>query len=175
MTLEKHIVDTMKEWQLKMGSLNSVIVLYYPEVSIQKSLNLDESLKGKALGEQVCDYLEKVAPYLGKVSVLNEKDRMGIKIGKEGCRYVEEELPEPEFLKGFLEVLKQGDFNALVSYATEFAKAHGTALVIEEKEEDPFTSLHMENPEVEPYYYCVEDNEFGLHYHRFSKGDFENL
>ena len=34
MTLKKHIIDTIKEWQLKIGNIDTDIRLYYPKSSL---------------------------------------------------------------------------------------------------------------------------------------------
>ena len=41
MTLEKHVIDTMKEWQIKIGSFDSNIRLYYPKKSLCRYLDLN--------------------------------------------------------------------------------------------------------------------------------------
>ena len=34
MTLEKHVIDTVKEWQTKIGTDDAGVRLYYPKVSM---------------------------------------------------------------------------------------------------------------------------------------------
>ena len=38
MTLEKHVIDTVKEWQTKIGTDDAGVRLYYPKVSMSEYL-----------------------------------------------------------------------------------------------------------------------------------------
>ena len=40
MTLEKHVIDTVKEWQTKIGTDDAGVRLYYPKVSMCGYLKL---------------------------------------------------------------------------------------------------------------------------------------
>ena len=40
MTLEKHVIDTVKEWQTKIGTDDAGVRLYYPKVSLCGYLKL---------------------------------------------------------------------------------------------------------------------------------------
>ena len=53
--LERHIIDTVKEWQMKIGYRSEEMKLYYPDVSLAGLLELAEgwteaSAKGSAAG-----------------------------------------------------------------------------------------------------------------------------
>ena len=41
--LEKHITDTIREWQVKIGYEGGTMKLYYAAESLRRSLCLDES------------------------------------------------------------------------------------------------------------------------------------
>ena len=41
--LKRHIYDTVKEWQMKIGSLDESIGLYYPAESLKSLLGLEQS------------------------------------------------------------------------------------------------------------------------------------
>ena len=41
--LEKHITDTIREWQVKIGYEGGTMKLYYPAESLRRSLSLDET------------------------------------------------------------------------------------------------------------------------------------
>ena len=40
--LERHIIDTVKEWQMKIGYRSEEMKLYYPDVSLAGLLELAE-------------------------------------------------------------------------------------------------------------------------------------
>ena len=175
MTLEKHIMDTMKEWQIKIGSFDSNIRLYYPKVSICRHLNLDKDIDNELLCRYTEHYFTEHAQYLGNVRVSAEHDRFCVLVDKTGCDYVEKNIEEPEFLTGFLSILKSQDMQKIIDFFEEYAKAHETKISIRKEENGLETAIAFENECVEPYVYCIDQNEFGITYHRFTKEDFEEL
>lgn len=89
MTLEKHVIDTMKEWQIKIGSFDSNIRLYYPKISLCRCLNLSIDIDNEDLRSYIEQYFTEKIKYLGNVTVNANQDRFCIMVGKEGCDYVE--------------------------------------------------------------------------------------
>ena len=59
----------------------------------------------------------------------------------------------------------------ILEFFEEYAKKHGTC-VCTKKEEDSGTVFYFEDEHVEPYVYCIDQNEFGITYHRFAKDDY---
>ena len=47
--LKRHIYDTVKEWQMKIGSLDESIGLYYPAESLKSLLGLEQSATRRQL------------------------------------------------------------------------------------------------------------------------------
>lgn len=172
MTLEKHITDTIKEWQIKIGSLDTDIRLYYPKASLCRYLNLDINTDNVALCRYIEKYFADDIKYLGNVAVSVNQDKFCILVCKEGCEYVEKQVPEPEFLTQFLKVLKGQDMQGILQFFEEYAEKYGTAACTQKEEEGTGTVLYFEDESIEPYMYCIEQNEFGVTYHRFARCDF---
>lgn len=175
MTLEKHVIDTMKEWQVKMGSLDSNIRLYYPKASLCRYLSLSMEIDNKELSEYMEQYFDSHAKYLGRVTVHAEHDRFCVMVGKEGCDYIEKKVPEPEFLTKLLKVLKNQKMQNIIQFFEEYARMHGTDICIRNEEGGLETVLYFEDEKVEPYVYCIDANEFGITYHRFTKDEYMDL
>lgn len=173
MTLEKHVTDTMKEWQMKIGSLGPEIRLYYPKESLCEYLELAMETDDKALSRYAEAYFRKQAAYLGTVSVSGKQGRFCIQVGTKGCGYVENNLPAPVFLAGFLEVLKTQKMDAICQCFEEYARISGTKVRTEKREES--TAFYFEDEEAEPYVYCIDRNAFGITYHRFARSDYGKL
>ena len=131
MTLEKHVINTMKEWQLKIGSFDSGIRLYYPKTSLCRYLNLHNDVDNEVLRRCIEKYFVDHAKYLGNVTVSAKQDRFCIYVTKEGCDYVEKNVPNPEFLAKYLEVLKSQKLQNILDFFEETAKRHGTSVCIE--------------------------------------------
>lgn len=173
MTLEKHVIDTMKEWQMKIGNFDSDLRLYYPKASLCDYLGLDREIENEILAQTVEKYFADHGEVLGKICVEAGQERFCILVGKEGCDYVEQNVPEPEFLTEFLEVLKNQDMSGVHKCFEGYAKRYGTKVCIEKEEEG--TVFYFEDEKIDPYWYCVDENEFGITYHRFTKSDYENM
>lgn len=175
MNLEKHILDTMKEWQLKMGSIGSDIRLYYPKGSMCRYMNVESDIENNELIKRIVQYLELSMPYMAKVTIAEQNDRFCIHISKEGCEYVENNVQMPDFLEGMLEVLKSQDMDSMIAYFAEYAIGHGTKLCKEKDEDDGGIILYFEDEIVEPYVYCIDENDFGITYHRFTREEYQEF
>lgn len=174
MTLEKHLVDTMKEWQMKIGNLESDMRLYYPKDSLCDYLSLEHGINNDLLKEHIKKYLSEKADYLGEIAVSYERDRFCFLVGKAGCAYVEQSVPEPVFLLKFLDALQFQDMDRICTLFDEYAKQYGTTVCSEQEEDGCGTVLYFTDESVDPYVYCIDQNEFGITYHRFAKSDFES-
>lgn len=175
MTLEKHIIDTMKEWQLKMGSFHTDIRLYYPKTSLCHYMKMEKDIDNVILIQKIESYVAALMPYLGTVLVTVRNDRFCIRISKEGCEYVEKNIPMPDFLTGLLEELKVQRLESMVGYFEKYAAIHRTRLCKETDEDDGGTILYFADENVEPYVYCIDQNEFGITYHRFTREEYAEL
>ena len=61
--LEKHIIDTVKEWQMKIGYQNGGMKLYYPGGSLKEDLETDD------LQNALYVFGREVQPRLGKIEI----------------------------------------------------------------------------------------------------------
>ena len=175
MTLEKHILDTMKEWQLKMGNFDTDIRLYYPKNSLCCYMEVERDSENAVLIQKIKTYIAEHMSYLEEVSITVQKDRFCIHISKEGCKYVEKNVPLPEFLAGLLEELKVQKLDSMVAYFEKYATVHNTKLCKEIDEDDGGTIFYFADENVEPYVYCIDENEFEITYHRFTKEEYKEL
>ena len=169
--LEKHIVDTVKEWQMKIGFQEGGMELYYPKKSLMEALEVRENLH-----EALHEFKKAVRPRLVKIEISHKGERYCLEVSEKGCRYIAEVIPKPEFLSRFLEVItkRENTMNEVRECFREYAKEKGTAAV--EKNEmvhELGRVFYFENEKIEEYVYCVEENEFGLTYHRFSREDYQ--
>lgn len=173
MTLEKHVTDTMKEWQIKIGNLGSELRLYYPKSSLCGYLNQSVDVEDETLRRYTEEYLRKQAVYLGAVSVSVDKERFCVCVGKQGCDYIEKNIPTPEFLSALLSTLESQKPERIISCFEEYARNHGT--VVKQEKDGESNIFYFENENIEPYVYCIDQNEFGITYHRFTREDYSDL
>lgn len=175
LTLEKHVLDTMKEWQLKIGSLDQDIRLYYPKKSLCEFLEVEDIIEIDKLVKAVTEYLQSKAAFLGDITTTAAGDRLCIEIRKDGCQYVEQFVEEPEFLKLFLEVLKRQKMEEMIYLFEEYAKKEGTTYIVDKEQDGLGTVLYFADSRVDPYVYCLEEDDFGITYHRFARNDYRDL
>ena len=69
--LEKHITDTIREWQVKIGYEGGTMKLYYPAESLRRSLSLDET---EDLAKALDAFCKNVQPRLGMLTISAVKD-----------------------------------------------------------------------------------------------------
>lgn len=175
MKLEKHIIDTVKEWQLKLGGIDDHVCLYYPLDSICEYLEVSPGTDRDSLISLTGRYLKEHASFLGHIRLSCPDDRMCIDVPSEGCRFIEQNIEVPQFLREFLSVLKEQDMDRIKTLFHEFAGSRNGE-VIEDREADGLgTVLYFDRDDIDPYVYCIDQDIFGITYHRFVKSDYEKL
>ena len=242
MDLKKHIIDTIKEWQLKIGYREGNMKLYYPGESLEAMLGLagrdGEAGQAKAgrteaereagqaetgrfredlsqeraaelLEQALSEFCDEAEPQLGRIRISGSYERYCLEIPPKGCAYVAGKVPEPEFLKLFLKVITgaESTMEQVRECFATYGAEHGTAYIEEEISEEQEASgedgaamqsgdsakiedgavgdahahshmghaFYFAEEAVEEYVYWVEENEFGLTYHRFTRADYEKL
>ncbi|WP_125142394.1 DUF3877 family protein [Clostridium transplantifaecale] len=185
--LRQHIFDTIKEWQMKIGSREESIRLYYPAASLIKLLRFedvagDKKPEGEAgLGEldgALLIFAQDAEPLLGKIRFSRQGERYCIEVPEKGCAYIADAVSEPEFLKRFLSVItaKDSTLEQIRACFRDFAGMHELGYTEEDREGEGVGHVFYFSSGVpEPYIYCVEEDEFGLTYHRFTREDYEDL
>lgn len=177
-SLEHHMIDTIKEWQLKIGFQPGSMRLYYPRTSLAAMLGLVTAASEKELWKVLGDFIADVRDRLGDIKVSHDGDRYCLEVSDIGCRYVKEQVPDPEFLKRLLNALndKSADMeqirNVFLSYASE---RNGQCRESGHGEEGLGSVFSFDRNDIDPYVYCIEQDDFGLTYHRFSRQDYEDL
>lgn len=181
--LERHICDTIKEWQIKIGYQHEPMKLYYPDVSLIASLELDPRTTEKELYKALGAFAQAVEERLGHLHFSNEKDRFCIEVPAEGCAYIDQKFPDPAFLRDFLQVIT-GKGNTLSEVRTcfqSYAKKHQLSCTeLDQRALGLGHVFYFTTPDggedaSDPYVYCIEEDDFGLTYHRFSRVDYEKL
>ncbi len=177
MKLEEHIIDTIKEWHLKIGYQEESIRLYYPLDSVKDFFDIDINEKEDA--EQFCrivqNYLSEKMSEMGEVKVSLAKQRFCIEISRELNQYIANFIEASDFLRDFLETLLTGEIEAVRTLFQSYAeKNHGDYAEKPHHGEGGIAFSFLEE-EIDPYVYCVEQDAFGLTYHRFVRTEYEKL
>lgn len=177
MNLKKHIIDTIKEWQLKIGYKEGNMKLYYPGDSLVSLLGIE--ITGKTfentLTQTLTAFCNEVEPVLGRIQITGSYERYCLDIPAKGCAYIAETVPDSEFLKLFLDTLTRpgSTMTQIRECFAAYATSHGSEYVDCAKG-NTHTFYFVDNT-LDEYVYWVEENEFGLTYHRFTRADYEKL
>ena len=165
--LKRHIYDTVKEWQMKIGSLDESIGLYYPAESLKSLLGLEQSATRRQLDGALEKFCREVYPQLGETVVIIGLGLIGLITAQllkaNGCR---------------VSAISDGEHSLerVRRCFSDFADKYGESYREEDREAEGMGCVFcFENDDFEPYVYCVESDEFGLTYHRFTREDYEEL
>lgn len=176
--LERHIIDTIKEWQMKIGYKEENMRLYYPDVSLIGMLELPDGTTEKELKKNLAVFAEIVSERLGQIEISNVGERYCLNVPPEGCKYISEKIPDSELLKNLLVVLdrRENDMDQVRKVFQDYATEH-QGICVEEDHENEGLGLvfYYTSEETDPYVYCMEQDDFGITYHRFSRPDYNKL
>ena len=191
MNLRTHIIDTIKEWQIKIGYREGKMKLYYPGESLAALLGiLDKDGKSEITNFEIVlnEFCRSCEPELGQISISGNWERYCLTISEKGCAYVAERVGEPEFLKLFLkEITKRENSPEQIRRCfAEYAQTKNTLYKEDRIENSHHTksegnhahggaAFYFEDARVDEYVYWVEENEFGLNYHRFTREEYKGF
>ena len=125
--LAQHMVDTVKEWQCKIGVRKEKMDLFYPLESLKELLQLDPAASTEELEKILTEFQKENASLFGKLHFWKEKKRYGIEIPEDGVIHIAETIPDPEFLKSFLKVIQNpaSNMDDVCNCFQQFAKENG--------------------------------------------------
>lgn len=176
--LEKHIFDTIKEWQMKIGYREESMKLYYPDISLKELLELEPEATKEQLDKALKDFCKTEEEKLGRIEISNIRDRYCIYVPMKGCSYITKNVPDFVFLKRFLAVITntQNTLEQVRECFELYARENDAQYVeLDRREEGLGHVFFFDKKEIDEYVYCIEADEFGLTYHRFTKMDYEKL
>ena len=170
MDLKRNIFDNIKECEIKIGYREEDMNLYYPRESLIELLSADR----ENLSEAIAAFCKTAEAELGPLTIneTGEKGRFCIHVPSAGVKYVHENVKNSPFLAAFLdEIFKPG--NSLEDIVKVFQAFSNDVMI--EKVDDHEWGIFFLNPEIDPYVYYLEQEEFGLQYHRFTKHAYDML
>lgn len=185
--LEQHMIDTVKEWQIKIGYRKEAMNLYYPEESLKDMLGLSCDASEKALKAALKLFAEKTGKVFGQLKVSEKKGRYCIGIPETGCEYIHKNIPDSEFLQAFLKVItgENPTFEKVRGCFKEAAETYREMFAEQDHGTDGMGRVFyftgeggLKTPKeskIDHYVYCVELDDFGMTYHRFDWNDYQKL
>lgn len=170
MDLKKNICDTIKECEIKIGYREDDMNLYYPEESLLELLQTDR----EHLKQELSRFCKETCRDLGAVRIIetDEPGRYHVHIPRSGVKYIHENIGENPFLTAFLETVhkpgkKMEDILCVFRKFSEQIKI--------EQLDGQNWGVYFQDPEIDPYVYYLEEDKFGLQYHRFTRQTYDLL
>lgn len=186
--LEQHIVDTIKEWQMKIGYREESMNLYYPEESLKEMLELSEDASKEDVMRSLERFSEEKRAEYGVLQISEKNGRYCITIPVKGCIYIHENEEDSAFLESFLNAVtdRAPSFDKVRSCFAAAAKQSGETVCEQDHGTDGMGRVFYfyrsgneecgsEGSEIDRYVYCVELDDFGMTYHRFTWNDYQKL
>lgn len=170
--LTHHLIETIKEFQIKLGYAKESIQLYYPLESLNRLLETE--LDAEEMLAILQEYKEEAKGKLGELSFSRNGDRFCIRIPEDGVEYVHEKVKDTGFLKEFIETL--GRCNINIDDVLKVFRRYSGQVVCEKMESEEFDYLIYFGDEVpDRFRYCIKFEECGAIYHRFTAKDYEAM
>ena len=167
--LKKNLMDTLQEFQIKLGDSNEAVGLYYPIESLNRLL--DTALDEAGMRETLNAFSAWAAEELGAVSVSNEGSRFCLRIPKEGAAYVRAHYPESGFLRDFIG--RVSHFGAGIEDILGVFRRYSDRVVCRKLDNAEFDYLiYFEDGQPDDYRYCVKFEGGFATYHRFTPEDY---
>lgn len=169
MNLERNLIDNILECGVKIGQIDMAMTFYYPLSSLYELLEADST----NLDSKVAEFCEAIKDTLGLVKITEvkgEKGRFGINVPAAGVKWVNNNFEASKFCKEF--VAKINSMDATVDEIISLFKSFDPDCVIDKVDEHE-TALWFTDDSVDPYVYFLEENDFGLEYHRYTKKAYE--
>lgn len=170
--LENHIIDVIKEEQIKLGYRSETIRLYYPMESINNLLGVEYSLT--ELIEILDQFCESVNTRLGNVTHSNVNRRFCFTIPPNGVTYVHENVEDRSFLRDFIEII--GRHNCTLDEILDVFHKHSDKVICNKIDNGEFDYLVYFQDEIpDSYMYCLKFEDCHVIYHRFTKDDYRKF
>lgn len=170
--LEKHLVELIKEEQLKLGYQKEKIRLYYPLYSLNHLLHT--AYDAEQMQQALQEYGRSGQSVLGELQISHKKDRFCILIPSEGVEYVHLHTKEQDFLRDFIETIRK-HFCRIEDIKAVFDK-YSDNVHFERVTHGEFDYLlYFENGIPDEFRYCITEEGPHMIYHRYMQEDFKDL
>lgn len=170
MDLRQNILDSVKECEIKLGYREEPLSLYYPKNVLLELLAVPEQELEKALA----DFSGKEKSELGNILITETKEagRYQVTVPKEGVAFVHKNIAASPFVKEFVEKIHNPGMTK--DSVVALFKKYSEDVAVEQAGEQEWVVCFV-NPQIDAYVYYIEEDDFGLQYHRFTHQSYRVL
>lgn len=168
-SLEKNIIDNIKEQHIKIGYRYEEVRLFYPLKSLNNLLNTSFNII--EMKDALKNFSNVTKDRLGGIFISHNKDRFCLRISHMGNEYIKNLDYNTDFLKKLIEAVNSHntDFDDILSIFMEFSDN----VYVEEIKNGEFDYLiYFKNQIPDSFYYCISTSNNHVSYHRFIKEDY---
>ena len=169
--MERDLIDNILESCVKLGFADTPITFYYPETSLTELFRCGRDEIPSAIAE----FRKSEQDHFGDVefeALHDEKRRYAVKVPAEGIEWVHANFEPSDFIKEFVKEIKKPGIT--LNDIADFFRRFSPTVDIKKISLDEW-ALSFTDENIDPYVYHIEQNEFGLEYHRFTKEAYRNL
>lgn len=169
--MERDLIDNILESCVKLGFADTPITFYYPETSLTELFGCGRDEIPSAIAE----FRKSEQDHFGDIvfeALHDEKRRYAVKVPAEGTEWVHANFKPSAFIEEFVKEIKR-PVNTLDSIA-DFFRKFSPKVDISKISSDEW-ALSFADEDIDPYVYHIEQNVFGLEYHRFTREAYRNL
>lgn len=170
--LEHNITDVIQEAQMKLGYEKKPISFFYPLEALNHLLEVDLSIS--QMEHVLENYVSDTACPFGRIEITHKAERFCITVPKEGVMYVQEHVPENEFLRDFLDKISR--HGCTIEELLLVFQQYSGHVVFEKVEDGEFDDvLYFADGRPDAYRYCIHFEGEHAIYHRFTEKEYRNL
>lgn len=166
--LERNIVSVIKESQAKLGYEKMPLGINYIKPSLCHLLN-------DCTDDEIVTLLNRFArekqDKFGDISIAETDGGYRLTVSEKGVELVHNALSDNDFIVQFVNAIRRPDCN--IDKVVALFKSFGENVHFEKTSNGEFEYLiYFEDGEPDEFYYCLDDDDFGVTYHRFTKEDY---
>lgn len=166
--LERNIISVIKESQAKLGYEKMPLGINYIKPSLRHLLN-------DCTDDEIVPLLNRFArekqDKFGDISIAETDGGYRLTVSEKGVELVHNSLSDNDFIVQFVNAIRQPDCN--IDKVVALFKSFGENVHFEKTSNGEFEYLiYFEDGEPDEFYYCLDDDDFGVTYHRFTKEDY---
>lgn len=172
--LERVIIDTIMEDQIKLGYEKETIRLYYPMASLESLLQLDKTGDVERLLVVLHEFCSFVKDRLGEIAISHKGNRFCLGIPAVGVEYVHNHVEMNSFWKELIDLIGSHT-ESMEDILALFRKYYANVVCLNSSIPD-FDYVIFDDSQTENcYYYCFKQEGVHITYHRFLKEDYDAL
>jgi hypothetical protein len=171
--LERMLINSIREVQMKLGYETEVIRFYYPEKALLRILDAGED--DYEVKEAMKGFKAYVKDRLGEIKITKSQERFCFLIPPKGAQYVWEQKEENGFLREFIDTIEKPGIQ-LEDIKTVFHKySDGKYICKRCEEEECDYIMYFEESARDSYRYFIKFHENHATYHRFLSEDVKEM